>query len=125
MNRGEAPDYRGFKGEWEDGIADGEYNLFCRKEQRNRMVAGGSHGVKIAFVVLLVLNWNTFQYVYRLVGIIQLEGNVDDMVKRAMSLSPYGPDAMGDLLSVGVGVKWKGSFTVMGERKSMWTQVGR
>lgn len=52
------------------------------------MVAGGSHGVEIAFVVMLILNWNTFQYVYRLVGIIQLEGNFDDMVKRAMSLSP-------------------------------------
>lgn len=89
------------------------------------MVAGGSHGVKIAFVVLLVLNWNTFKYVYRLVGIIQLEGNFDDMVKRAMSLSPYGPDAMGDLLSVGVGLRWKGSSTVMRERKSMRTQVGR
>lgn len=40
------------------------------------MVTGGGHGVKIAFVVLIVLNWNAFQNVCWLVGIIQLEGEI-------------------------------------------------
>lgn len=49
---------------------------FAEEENRNGMVTGGGHGVKIAFVVLIVLSWNAFQNACWLVGIIQLEREI-------------------------------------------------
>lgn len=49
---------------------------FAEEENRNGMVTGGGNGVKISFVVLVVLNRNAFQNVSWLVGIIQLEREI-------------------------------------------------
>lgn len=76
-------------------LGESRYMITCFAEEGNREteweLKGGVCGVRVVFVVLLVPNWNTFQYVCRLVGVIQLERKTDGAGRRAGSLSPCGP----------------------------------
>lgn len=67
------------------------YVLQKRGTERGVGAEGGVCGVRIAFVALLVPNWNRFQYACRLVGVIQLERKTDGTGRRAGSLSPCEP----------------------------------
>lgn len=85
----------------------------------------GGHEVKISLVVLLILNWNTFPYVCRLVGIIQLDWSNLMYGKERSVLEPLWAKREMEIYleSVGVDLTWKGSSTVIRERKSMWPQT--
>lgn len=84
-----------FKGEWEDGIGGQQVNdnMFCGEgDQRDGLGAErGVCGVRRAFVFLLVSNRNTFQNVFRVMGVLQLGRKTGGTGRRAIPLSPCGP----------------------------------